>query len=134
MVKKGGKKKTFRIEKVKELLLAEDMQTYAKITKCLGDRKMILILPDKSEIMGLIPGRFRKRVWMNTGDIVLVSYREFESTKVDIIHKYSSEDTKKLVKLNEIPGFFLYSEFESGDELCEGINIMDESEFNIDDL
>jgi len=92
------------------------MEEYAKIIKCLGDRRVMIILTDSTEIMGLIPGRFRKRVWMSVGDIVLISKREFEKEKVDIIHKYNQEEARKLHKTNEIPDFFLDTEAKQNED------------------
>ena len=117
--KKGGKKgkKSGGESSVKRpLQCAEDMEEYAKIIKCLGDRRVIIILTDSTEIMGLIPGRFRKRVWMSVGDIVLISKREFEKDKVDIIHKYNQEEARKLHKNHEIPDFFLDTEAKQNED------------------
>lgn len=110
MPKKKGKKNTktkgANIEK-KPLEYAGDMQEYAKITKSLGDRKVNLLLTDNTEILGLIPGRFRKKVWMLSGDIVIIARREFQDTKVDILHKYNNEEVRLLHKKGEIPDFFV---------------------------
>lgn len=110
MPKKKGKKNTKTkptdIEK-RPLEFAGDMQEYGKITKSLGDRKVNLLLTDNTEILGLIPGRFRKRVWMLCGDIVIVARREFQDTKVDILHKYNNDEVRLLHKKGEIPDFFI---------------------------
>ena len=36
--------------------------------------------------IGLVRGTLRKRVWINIGDIILVSLRQFDKNKCDIIH------------------------------------------------
>lgn len=46
----------------------------------------------------------QKRVWISIGDTVLVSLREYQDDKADIIHKYTSEETKTLISYNEITG------------------------------
>ena len=79
------------------------MEEYAKIIKNLGDRKMTLLLPDTTEILGVIPGRFRKRCWIMVGDVVLISKRQFQQEKVDIIYKYNQDEVKILGKENQIP-------------------------------
>ncbi len=55
--------------------------------------------------MGTIRGAMKNRVWINTGDIVLVGLREFgsEDDKCDIIMKYFDEEAKELQELGEIP-------------------------------
>ncbi len=55
--------------------------------------------------MGTIRGAMKNRVWINTGDIVLIGLREFgsEDDKCDIIMKYFDEEAKELQELGEIP-------------------------------
>ena len=99
--KKGGSSPTKR-----QLLYKDDLQEYVIMTKMLGDRRIMVTLPDTSETMAVIPGRFRKRVWMKPGDVLLASYREFQENKLDIIYKYSPDEIRKLVQQSEIPPFF----------------------------
>jgi translation initiation factor 1A len=119
----------------KPLVYKTDMQQYGKITKLLGDRRVMLIAPDNSEILGHIQGKFRKRVWFNVNDIVLFSRRDFQDEKVDIIHKYSDDDIKKLIKELEIPPNFQEENFgDNTKELNIGISIEDENEENEDGI
>ena len=46
----------------RSLVFKENMQEYVKMTKMLGDRRIMVLLPDKSERMAIIPGRFRPLV------------------------------------------------------------------------
>ena len=45
----------------------------------------------------------RKRVWINVGDIVLVSLREFQDNKADIIWKYTPDEARSLKAYGELP-------------------------------
>ena len=45
----------------------------------------------------------RKKVWINQGDIVLVSLRDFQDQKGDIILKYYAEEARKLKMYGELP-------------------------------
>ena len=45
----------------------------------------------------------RKKVWIKVNDVVLVSLREFEQSKADIIYKYEIPEINYLKKENEIP-------------------------------
>ena len=47
-------------------------------------------------------GELKKRVWINSGDIVLVSLREFQTNKVDILLKYNDANVRKLVQYGEL--------------------------------
>ena len=104
--KRNRKNKSVASEK-RALLFKDEMQEYAKITKMLGDRKIRVVLPDGTELLGAIPGRFRRRCWMKRGDIILVSRREFQDDRVDVAYKYNDDEARVLVKRFEIPESFL---------------------------
>jgi translation initiation factor 1A len=111
-VKKKGKKKGKKRpgENTKRSLeIKGDLEEYAKISKMLGDRRVISILPDSEEVICIIPGRFRKRCWMTLGDVILISNREFQDGRYDVIHKYKIDEIRQLEKKGEIPKFFLDS-------------------------
>ena len=86
----------------KELIIKSAEQDYAKVLKTLGDSRFLLQLCDGNEKIGVLRGAMRKRVWINVGDYVLISLRDFQENKVDVIHKYSNEDVRKLRKLKAI--------------------------------
>jgi initiation factor 1A len=51
-----------------------------------------------------ISGVMRKRKWINIGDIILVSSREFETNQdnCDILYCYDYDEAKNLISLGEI--------------------------------
>jgi initiation factor 1A len=122
---KGGsgfkKSKKPSIQFDEKLVFAQDTnEHYAKITKVYGSGRFGLHLISKNddnvklitskEYMGILPGRMRKQKWKNLvciNDIVLVASRDFQTddTKVDILHKYKPESTKKLEQMKLIPDF-----------------------------
>ena len=102
---KNSKNKKRPMEK-RAILFKEALQEYALMTKMLGDRRIMVTLPDNSEKMAIIPGRFRKRCWMKAGDVLLVSYREFQKSKLDVIHKYKPDEARKLVGYGRDPRLF----------------------------
>lgn len=67
------------------------------LTKCLDgvDRKV------------RIPGKIRKKVWINEGDIVLVGVWDFNPTRGDIVHKYERGEISKLLEKGVISKDFL---------------------------
>lgn len=105
--KKKGKKGGGDTAEKRTLIISEDMQEYAKIIKLLGDRRINVVLTDSSESLAVIPGRFRKRCWMKVGDVILVSRRDFQEGKLDVVYKYKDDEIRKLCKHGEIPNFFL---------------------------
>jgi len=102
--KKKSHKKRAGGEAKRDLVFKNFQEEYAVITKKLGDRRMMVQMPDmKTEKMGIIPGRFRKRCWFDIGDLCLVSFREYQDNKVDIVHKYTPDERRYLHRADEIP-------------------------------
>lgn len=104
--KKGGKghKKGKRqnIEK-RELEFKDEDQEYAQVTKMLGNGRLEAQCFDEVIRMCHIRGTFRKRVWINVGDVILLSLREYQDDKADVIHKYTPEEARILKAYGEIP-------------------------------
>lgn len=133
---KNSKNKKDNTTTKRTLEFKGDMQEYVVMTKMLGDRRIMVKLPDGSEKLAIIPGRFRKRCWMKAGDILLASWREFQNTKLDIIHKYTTDEARLLVKYEEIPNFFLDATNGTTEPTEEdiGVTFGAEDEFNFDDI
>ena len=74
-----------------------------------------------------IRGQMRKRVWINVGDIVLVSLREFQDSKADIIWKYTPDEARSLKAYGELPANVRPNETEVGGDESEddGIEFAD---------
>jgi len=105
---KGGKnykkgKKRDEGETRRDLLFKEDGQEYAQVLRMLGDGRLALSCYDGVARTGLIRGTMRRRVWINTGDIVLIGLREFQTDKADVIHKYTTEEARNLQAYGELP-------------------------------
>jgi translation initiation factor 1A len=82
-------------------------QMYGRILKLLGGCNALVYCNDNRERLCHIRGNMRKKVWLSTGDIVLISLRELDTTgntpttkidKGDICAKY---DQKVIYKLRE---------------------------------
>ena len=108
MPQKSKKNKKFIPEtKVRDIEFKENLQEYAKVLTLLGDRRMTLMLPDRSNILGHVRDALkRKRVRVGVDDVVLVSRRDFQPDKVDIIHKYAPDEIKNLIQYGEVPEWF----------------------------
>jgi translation initiation factor 1A len=134
---KNSKNKKGSITAVKRVIeFKGDLQEYVVMTKMLGDRRITVKLTDGSEKMAIIPGRFRKRCWMKPGDILLASWREFQDNKLDIVHKYNSDEARQLARLEEIPSFFLddVTGYTKTAEKDLGITFGAEDDFTFDDI
>lgn len=114
---KGGKKKkrgkNGLNENNKIIFIDEDdtFQMYGQVSKILGNGSFSVscFKKDKEndfemiQKLCLVRGKMRKRNWININDIVVVSLREFENNKSDIVHKYSNDEARILINMNKIP-------------------------------
>ena len=58
---------------------------------------------DGSKRLGHIRGKLRKKVWINQGDIILLSLRDYQDEKGDVILKYSADEARSLKAYGELP-------------------------------
>ncbi len=87
----------------RELLFKESGEDYAQVLKLLGGSKMEVLCMDNKKRIAKVRGKFKRRVWVNMGDIILVALREFEDEKCDIIHVFYADEAKTLKAMGEIP-------------------------------
>ncbi len=137
------------------LVEAEADQMYGRVIKILGDRNMRVYCNDNASRICRVCGAMRKRVFVNLGDLVLVSIRDLsnvsekekqeelmkvlklkdkpmsqkEAERGDIIHKYQQEELSKLKKVEGInEKLFMQLENVDGKVLGE-IKTKDEDEY-----
>jgi len=90
---------------VRPFILKTENQEYAKVTKLFGDCRVECECYDKKVRMGIIRNKMRrgKNNKVTLGSIVIVSLREYQDSKADIIHVYNLEETTRLRKMKIIP-------------------------------
>jgi initiation factor 1A len=114
--KTGGKghkrqKNSDNTEMNKKTIFATTGQDYGILIKKLGNGIMLIQKPyntkkdkESNQVLGVVRGKIRKRTFFNTGDLVLISYRDelnkYSKPKVDIIHKYDNKDKREIKKNN----------------------------------
>ena len=100
---KNYKKTKHHSEKSKYVEKQED-QLYARVIKILGSKNVLTFCNDNIIRLCHIRGSIKKDMWINMGDIILISIRDFlkekedKYEKGDILHKYDREDYSKLKK------------------------------------
>ncbi|KAJ1607105.1 hypothetical protein OIY81_165 [Cryptosporidium canis] len=119
----------------RELVFKEEGQEYGQVQRMLGNGRLDAYCFDGQKRLCHIRGKMRKKVWVNPGDIVLVSLRDFQDSKGDIILKYTPDEARALKSKGEIPETTKINEsdiFEDGyDEVgiefdeAEGVDIED---------
>ena len=94
------KHKKFNNVRSDNYFINPEVEEYAYVKKLLGNCRVEVITNSGIEAIGIIRGslrKFNKRVLIETSDIVVVSKRDFQDTKVDIVHKYNQEQVSILV-------------------------------------
>ena len=84
-----------------ELVTADEMQVYGMVLRSLGDKRFECICNDHVIRQCKIRGKFRGRLFVNVHDILLISLRETDDTKADIIQKYTPDQVHELQKMGE---------------------------------
>ena len=97
--RKKGKKP---LQDIRELHFKEECEEYARIIKLLGDGRFQCTCSDGVDRVAHLRHKMWKKVWLKCDDIVLISLRDYEPEKCDIIDKYTEKEISKLIKKGEI--------------------------------
>ncbi|KAH7038510.1 translation initiation factor eIF-1A [Macrophomina phaseolina] len=104
---KGGKNrrrgKNENDREKRELVFKEEGQEYAQVVKMLGNGRLEAQCFDGEKRLAHIRGKMRKKVWINQGDIILLSLREYQDEKGDVILKYNADEARSLKAYGELP-------------------------------
>ena len=108
--KKGGKKHKRGKERWlwnESIRYKEDGQEYAQIKTLKGNCRFdVFCFDGKDHRMGTLCGAMRKRKFVNQNDIVLVSLRDFQDGKCDIIDVYDNSPSPSIKRIKTYPGFY----------------------------
>lgn len=132
----------------RELVFKEEGQEYAQVLRMLGNGRLEAQCFDGVKRLGHIRGKMQKKVWINVGDIILLSLRDYQDGKADIIHKYNPDEARALKAKGELPenakineggegeehddeDGVLFADADSGDEVEQAES---EDELDIDDI
>lgn len=153
-------------EKSRDLELPDNAQEFAVVERMLGNGRVEVYCNDKKLCTMRIRGSMRKyksKVIIETGDLVLVARWDFEPDKGDLIYKYTHEEKSYLLyqqmlpehihrKLNKVGGGIGFQADEDDDDMIVfgdgdavsrfanttntggGAKKPDDDEINIDDI
>jgi len=113
---KRGKKDGYE---TKALRLKEEGQEYAQITSLKGNCRFDVKCFDGKDRLAIVCGSMRKRRFVNAKDIILVSLRDFQDDKCDIIDVYDDNQVHQLKHDKHIPDFVNTGE---NNDFCEEID------------
>lgn len=138
---KGGKNrrrgKNDNESEKRELLYKEESQEYAQVLRMLGNGRLEAHCFDGVKRLCHIRGKMRKRVWINSGDIILISLRDYQDSKADVIGKYTPDEARSLKAQGELPETAKINETDIFDDDAQnGVEFLDDEseEENQDNL
>ena len=118
--RKKGKKP--QQQEDRELQYKGESEEYAQVIKILGDGRFECNCADGVKRVAHVRGKMRKRIWIANGDIIIVSLRDFEPEKCDVVEKYKEKEVAKLKKAGEIPDSMVLPSSSEADEEKEEKN------------
>uniref|UniRef100_A0A3P8ZYJ0 Eukaryotic translation initiation factor 4C n=1 Tax=Esox lucius TaxID=8010 RepID=A0A3P8ZYJ0_ESOLU len=138
---KGGKNrrrgKNENESEKRELVFKEDGQEYAQVIKMLGNGRLEAMCFDGVKRLCHIRGKLRKKVWINTSDIILVGLRDYQDNKADVILKYNADEARSLKAYGELPEHAKINEtdtFGPGDDEDIQFDDIGDDDEDIDDV
>lgn len=137
---KGGKNrrrgKNENEDMKRELVTAEPGQAYAQVIKMLGNGRLEAMCFDNVKRLCHIRGKLRKKVWINTSDIILIGLRDFQDEKADVILKYTPDEARALKNKGCIPEHGIYfsttTNIYANQSYLFLVNISDTTQFGVD--
>jgi translation initiation factor 1A len=140
--KKGGKnyKKGKHSDDTPIVYEKEEDQMYGRILKVLGNCNVLVFCNDGRERICHIRGSLKKKkIWINTGDIILLSIRDFGKEEVgkmgrgDVCNKYEQSAALKLRQKDPSINPKLFNNIETlGSE--DRKNVIDDEGFDFDEV
>lgn len=115
-----------------EDIIKVDDQEYAKILKIHGGGRYDLECYDGTKRMGISRGKINK-IKPNVGSLVLVSKRDFQDSKCDVLYIYHLDEIRCLIQKGDISSAFV-NEKELSDNNNNDSEDITFTEENWDDL
>ncbi|MFZ2071284.1 MAG: translation initiation factor eIF-1A [Halobacteriota archaeon] len=75
-----------------------DREVLGTVQKLLGGRRVTVECIDGKERLARIPGRLKRRHWINVGDVVIIVPWDFQDEKAELIYRYKRPQAEWLRK------------------------------------
>ncbi len=107
----------------------QDCQRYAVVERALGNNRFELKFLNGDTILGIKRKAIKRNQWITAGATVIVSLREYQKDKCDIIHLYTDEESRKLRKRG-----IIVEEKTSNNDEENPFEFEEEIEVNVDEI
>jgi translation initiation factor 1A len=118
-------------------------QDYAIIEKVLGGGRFSVLTPDNKKRIAISRGRMfsrngkiKDRSLMSIGNLVLISLRDFQEDKADILMFYNKSQVDLLLEYNEIDKNFMKktNDIEDDTDMVDDIYSDEKEELKLEDI
>jgi translation initiation factor 1A len=118
-------------------------QDYAIIEKVLGGGRFSVLTPDNKKRIAISRGRMfsrngkiKDRSLMSIGNLVLISLRDFQEDKADILMFYNKSQVDLLLEYNEIDKNFMKktNDIEDDTDIVDDIYSDEKEELKLEDI
>ncbi|KAJ7960304.1 Eukaryotic translation initiation factor 1A [Quillaja saponaria] len=87
----------------RELVFKEIGQEHGQVLRMLGNGRCEVMCIDGTNRLCHIRGKMHKKVWIAAGDIILVSLRDYQDEKADVILMFMPDEARLLKAYGELP-------------------------------
>ncbi len=98
------KKKDSDVVEVKDVRVPMEGEILGVVERMVGNDRLIVNCVDGKTRLARIRGKFKKKVWIKSGDVVLVAPWEFQDERADVVWRYSNGEVKWLKSKGYLDG------------------------------
>jgi len=98
------KKKIHDVVEIKDVRLPSEGEVLGVVVKLVGNDRLLVSCMDGKTRLARIRGKFKKKVWIKSGDVVLVSPWDFQDERADVVWRYSEGEARWLKNKGYLKG------------------------------
>lgn len=90
------RKEKEEVLEVKDVRIPMEGEVLGVVERMVGNDRLIVNCADGKTRLARIRGKFKKKVWIKNGDVVLVAPWDFQDDRADVVWRYSEGEVKWL--------------------------------------
>jgi len=98
------KYKSHEVIEIKDVRVPIEGEVLGVVERMVGNDKLVVNCTDGKTRLARIRGKFKKKVWIRNGDIVLVAPWDFQDDRADIVWRYNEGEVKWLKSRGYLSG------------------------------
>jgi translation initiation factor 1A len=91
------------LEEYEKLQLPKRGELFGIAEQLFGGSRIKVICSDNKSRLARIPGKLKKKLWIRTGDLVIIKPWEFQNDKADIVWRYTRTQAVHLSRRGILP-------------------------------